>query len=993
MTTKNLIVGIGASAGGLEALEAFFKSMPENSGIAFVVVVHLDPHHTSILPAILQRSTTMKVVSITDDLTVQANTIYIIPPNRNLSIVDGNLHLLTFPEPRTGNLPIDVFFSSLAQDQGDNAVAIILSGTGSDGSQGLKEIKAENGLVIAQDESSAKYDGMPRNAIATEMVDFILSPEMIPEKLIQYSQQSKRSELITGEGEGETNKLHHTLKKIILLIHNKTNHDFSLYKKNTLFRRIARRIYIHQLKNIEDYLHFLQQNEDEITTLFKELLIGVTSFFRDEKAFSLLVSSILPQILEGKPDDYTIRIWVSACSTGEEAYSIAICVKEYLNSVNRNLNIQIFATDIDEKAISIARSGLYPENVLANIDDTIRNRYFFKDNGQYRIIKAVRETVVFTTQSLIKDPPFTKLDLLSCRNVLIYFSAELQKKLFPVFHYSLNEKGILFLGSSETIGQFNDYFEILDKKWKFYKRKQINKQGFTPFQLSSTLEINDPMVNTTPASSLSTNSYRENVLELVEIVLKKSAAAPCVVIDNDKNILYVHGRLGHYLEPAEGHSLNNLLEMARTSSLKNELINCIHKAESNNHDIAKNVTYEGADGGKSTFTLKVIPLEPVGSFKKIKMVVFDSLPKDISDQRQKTLHRESPISINITDLQQQLTTSRHNLEITIHELETSNEELKSSNEELQSTNEELQSTNEELETSKEELQSLNEESTTVNAELQSRMDELSQTNDDIKNLLDSTQVATLFLDAKLQIRRFTPAMTNIINLMQSDIGRPINHFASNLCDLKLSEYAAKVLTSLETINLEVNDKAGNYYSMRLLPYRTSNNVIDGVVISFNTVTERKQIENALRENIQRYKSLFDYSPFAILELDLSEVVNYVSNHKLTSASAIKKRFTEFPDESKLILCQFKLLNINNSALALLNPSHEDLVIGRFPEQLMNDDKIIAKSLEFIAKRKTKISFSSSLARDKNSDLNYQLTWMAPTINNQLNYSNAILTIS
>jgi len=992
MTTKNLIVGIGASAGGLEALEAFFKSMPDNSGISFVVIVHLDPHHASILPELLQRSTNLKVVTITDDAKVQPNTVYVIPPNHNLSILNGKLQLMNFPDPRAGNLPIDLFFSALAQDQGDNAVAIILSGTGSDGSQGLKEIKAENGLVISQDTSSAKYDGMPLNAIATEMVDFILSPEKMPEKLIQYLRQTKHSELIAAEG--QTNNLQTNLSKIILLIHRNTGHDFSLYKKNTLLRRIERRMYIHQLKNIEDYLHHLEHDEDEITILFRELLIGVTSFFRDQEAFDLLVLSILPDLLKDKPDDYTIRIWVSACSTGEEAYSIAICVKEYLNTVNRNLHLQIFATDIDEKAISIARSGLYSENMVANIDDAIRSRYFIKENGRYRVVKAIRETVVFATQSLIKDPPFTKLDLLSCRNVLIYFSAELQKKLFPIFHYSLNPNGILFLGSSETIGQFNEDFELLNKKWKFYKRKSNEKQTVTRFTLSNAVPVDNRMLKTTPSSSvaaITTNnaSNRENILELVEMVLKKSAAAPCVVIDNDKNILYVHGRLGRYLEPAEGHSGNNLLEMARTVSLKNELTNCIHKAEVNHHDIVKMISYDEIDGGISTFTLKVIPLEHVGSFKMIKMVVFDHTRKQISDESQAEVLDEPPLNNDLISLQQQLTTSRENLEITIQELETSNEELKSSNEELQSTNEELQSTNEELETSKEELQSLNEESTTVNAELQSRMDELSQTNDDIKNLLDSTQVATIFLDTQFKIRRFTPTMTNIINLMETDIGRPIDHFSSNLCDVKLTDYAREVLATLDKIDLEVKDNAENYYNMRLLPYRTSNNVIDGVVISFNAMTERKQIENALRESEQRYKNLFDYSPFAILEIDLSEVVTYINRHHLTSSSAIKKRFAKFPDEIKLIISQFKLLKTNQRALALFNTSGDDHMI----EQLMNDDEIITQFLIFISKQKTKISLPSLLTVNKESDLTYLLTWIVPTINNKLNYSNAILTIS
>jgi two-component system CheB/CheR fusion protein len=483
------------------------------------------------------------------------------------------------------------------------------------------------------------------------------------------------------------------------------------------------------------------------------------------------------------------------------------------------------------------------------------------------------------------------------------------------------------------------------------------------------------------------------MLELVEMVLKKSAAAPCVVIDNDKNIIYVHGRLGRYLEPAEGHARNNLLEMARTVSLKNELTNCIHKAEINHYDMVKTISYEEMDGGTTTLTLKVIPLEHVGSFKKIKMVVFEHAHQHSADQSQEVLLNQSPISSDIVNLQQQLTTSRENLEITIQELETSNEELKSSNEELQSTNEELQSTNEELETSKEELQSLNEESITVNAELQSRMDELSQTNDDIKNLLDSTKVATIFLDTQLKIRRFTPTMTDIINLMPTDIGRPIDHFSSNLCDVKLTDYARKVLTTLDKIDLEVKDNSGHYYNMRLLPYRTSNNVIDGVVIAFNSMTERQQVKKSIQESEQRYKSLFDHSPFAILEIDLSGVVTYVNTHKLASNSAIKKRFANFPNERKQIISQFKLLNINNSALALLNPEHDDLVIEQFPERLMSDDEIIAQLLVFISKRKTRISLPSSLARSKENGLTYLMTWIVPTVNSELNYSNAILTIS
>ncbi|WP_394754390.1 chemotaxis protein CheB [Crenothrix sp.] len=565
------IIGLGASAGGLEALQEFFKAMPLDSGMAFIVVVHLDPHHVSLLPEILQRQTTMPVKQVTDNVVVEPNKIYIIPPNKRLSILNNHLQLMDLELPRASHLPIDYFFSSLAQERSNKAICIILSGTGFDGCQGLREIKAEAGLVIAQDESSAKYNGMPKSAVETGLVDYVLSPAEMPAKLMEYSQYP-HTDMPALSKQINTDAI---LQKILVMIRNQIGHDFSLYKKNTIYRRIERRMQLHQIEIMPDYLGFLQKNDWEVAALAKELLIGVTSFFRDPDAFEVLKAKYLPDLLAQKPNNYTLRVWVPACSTGEEAYSLAMLFQECLDSLSQHINVQVFGTDIDERAIEIARRGFYSAGITANVDDQRLARFFITEDDGFRIKKSIREMLVFATQNITKDAPFTKLDIISCRNLLIYFSAELQAKILPLFHYGLKPSGLLFLGSSETTGQSNDFFTILDRKWKLFSRSELNSTLPKTFAIHEQLDhqINDDVKN--PAVIQKADEV--SLVQLVEAILRRSAVPPCAIIDSNHNIIYVHGRLGRYLEPAQGKINLNIVQMIHPG-LKTALMSAIRKA-------------------------------------------------------------------------------------------------------------------------------------------------------------------------------------------------------------------------------------------------------------------------------------------------------------------------------------------------------------------------------------------------------------------------------
>lgn len=856
------VVGIGASAGGLEALEEFFQAIPVDSGVAFIVVTHLDPNHVSLLPDLLARKTAIRVEIAQDGTRIQANSAYVIPPKKEMAIFNGTLQLLDIAESRQHKLLIDSFLHSLAQDQGDMAISIILSGTGTDGTLGIRAIKGEAGMTMAQDIVSAKYDGMPKSAIATGLIDFVLPPAQMPEQLIKYIRHqhcTKHKAPFISQEEIET-----SMQKIFMLLRTATNHDFSLYKKNTICRRIERRMHVQQIDKLDDYVRFLQDSTNEVTILFKELLIGVTSFFRDPEAFELLKNIYLPELLKKKPDNYQIRIWVPGCSTGEEAYSIAILIAECMQNIGRRFDVQIFGTDLDENAIDTARIGCYPESISSDVSPERLKSSFIKKDDIYQIKKSLREMIIFAPQNIIKDPPFTKLDMLCCRNLLIYFGPELQKKLIPMFHYSLKKDGILFTGSSETIGQAQDLFNPLDKKWKIFERVSANLSAQSVMEFpTSRIIAPSPMKKMQNIRKLQSDT---NASKLLKTLLAQSDMPACVIIDDTATILYVHGHTGPFLELAEGEANYNLLAMAKPG-LKSALSNAIRTAEidGTEHKV-KDISLDDDDEENEKVNLIVRPLPDAEiNHRRLLLVIFEKIFTAVAHGTVTTSRlAKQKKTRDIKRLEKKLQFTRETLQTTIEELETSNEELKSTNEELQSTNEELQSTNEELETSKEELQSLNEESVTVNVELQSRIDELVAAHDDIKNFLEATEIATVFLDIDFNIRRFTSKVTEIFPLTTTDVGRPIRHFASNLENVDLQLYAEKVLEDLEKRSVEVNDNDGKIFLMKVRPYRTMNNVIDGVIITFEDITELR----VLLESAKRLATVVEDSNDAITLQDL-----------------------------------------------------------------------------------------------------------------------------
>lgn len=898
------IVAIGASAGGLEAFECFFKAMPDKSGIAFILIAHLDPTHVSLLPELLQRGSKMEVHQVRDGVKVQANHVYVIPPNKDLTIINGALQLTALSQPRGSNMPIDNFFRSLAKDQGSNAICIILSGTGSDGTLGLKAIKGEIGMAMVQDEESAKYNGMPRSAIATGIVDYVLPPEEMPVQLLKYTKRAfGKFTPISPSVEGSSAN---ALQNIYAILRRQTEHDFSLYKKNTICRRIERRMNVHQIDDIKTYASYLQTSDREVDILFKDLLIGVTNFFRDSAVFDNLRDEYLPKLLSKKPDDYTIRVWVAGCSSGEEVYSLAIILQECMQKMGRHFNVQIFGTDIDDEAINIARAGLYPESIKADVSPERLKRYFNKvDGSHYQIKKVIREMLVFAPQDVIKDAPFTKLDILSCRNLLIYLGPELQTKLLPLFHYCLKSDGILVLGSSETVGQSKDLFADIDKKWKIFRHKETHKNLRPLLDFPTGSGLPEKLEPEIPDSIRKAEEI--SALQLVESILQHSNTPPCAIIDEKSNVVYIHGRTGKFLEPAEGKVTVNILEMAR-EGLKSGLASGIRQvAHSKQEIVIKDMVVNTADR-QLFLDITIKPVLENSIMFGLMMVVFEEIAKPSRVSKAKTKTSNGKFA-NV--LEQELQYTKENLQTTIEELETTNEELKSTNEELQSTNEELQSTNEEMETSKEELQSLNEESNTVNAELQSRIAELSKTHDDMKNLLDSTDIATLFLDMDQSVRRFTPKATEIIPLLGSDIGRPIGHFSTTLVDVDLSHHGELVLKDLVTRELEAESHDNKYFIVRLRPFRTITNVIDGLVITFEDITARKKAMIELQKSEDAFRSYFDLGliGMAVTSVDkswvrvnnkLCEIIGY------SEEELIKLTWSDIthPDDVKEDLIQF-----------------------------------------------------------------------------------------
>ena len=828
------IIGIGASAGGLEALELFLKNVPEGSGMAFVIVQHQDPTHKGILVELLQRCTSMHVFQVEDRMRVEANCVYVIPTNKDMSILHGVLHLLDPVAPRGMHLSIDFFFRALADDQQKHGIGVILSGMGSDGTLGLRAIKEKAGAVFVQEPASAKFDSMPRSAIDAGLADVIAPVEALPGKISAYL---KHVPLITKHGRPDEYTAQSALEKVAILLRSQTGHDFSLYKKNTVYRRIERRMGLHQISKIANYVRFLQENPQEVELLFHDLLIGVTSFFRDPKAWEQLKAEVLPTLLAGRTTNQELRAWIPACATGEEAYSLAILFKETLEELKpaKNITLQIFATDLDQQVIEKAREGVFSANIAADVSAKRLERFFVKVERGYQVAKSIREMVIFAPQNIIMDPPFTKLALISCRNLLIYLTPELQKKLLPLFHYILNPGGFLFLGSAETVGDFTNLFAPLAGKTQLYRR-------LDSIVTTEPIEFPPTFVPANPDAPAKPLKPTANLQTLADQLLLQTYS-PAAVLTNDKgDILYISGRTGNYLEAAAGKADWNIIAMAR-EGLRYEMTTAFQKALRQKETVKLENISVDTNGGIQIVNVTIQPLNRPNALHGMVMVIFTDVA---TKPKTKTTGKPRGDTALVAELMQELEHARQ-------EVQSLREEMQTSQEELRSTNEELQSTNEELTTSKEEMQSMNEELHTVNHELQTRLDELSRANNDMKNLLDSTDIATLFLDNSLRVRRFTSETSKVTKLIPGDAGRPITDIASALLYPELADDAREVLRTLIKVERQIPIPDGNWFAARILPYRTLDNMIDGIVITFVDITEIKRTEELLRKANELYR--------------------------------------------------------------------------------------------------------------------------------------------
>ncbi len=861
------IVAIGSSAGGLETLELFFKNIPNNTGIAFVIVQHLDPNHLGMMPELLQRKTAMEVIQVSDNIDIKPNCIYVIPPNKSMSILNGKLHLFAPIENHGLRLPIDIFFKSLAEDRLEKSIGIILSGMGSDGSLGLKAIEEKNGIILIQDPDTAKFNGMPKSALQAVIPDIIASAEELVGKLIELLRFLPLTKI-----DHEIDRKHKSnIDKIIILLREQTGHDFSLYKKSTLFRRVERRKGIHQIDKIENYVRFIQENPKETEILFKELLIGVTNFFRDSEVWKLLKEETLPKMLEKLPDGYVLRAWVTGCSTGEEAYSLAIIFKEVLENLKKrkNLSLQIFATDLDLDSIEKARKGIFSENIVANVSPERLLHFFIKENKGYRINTVIREMIVFEPQNVIKDPPFTKIDILSCRNMLIYMEHELQKKIISLFNYSLNPGGIMILGSAETLGIDGEGFDIIDNKLKIYKRSTVSLTTRL-LDFPSSFSVSNK-IKTKP---LTTPVIEENIQTLANQILIQKFTPASVLVSKAGDIIYITGRTGKYLEPVAGKANWNIFAMLR-DDLRRELPIAFQKALKTYDPIELKKSKVENNGRIQLVDVTLQQIEKPDSIKGKVLIVF----RDLEEIYESKLVNKKIANHTSNSRQEELEIELHqsidDMQTIREEMQSSQEELKSTNEELQSTNEELQSTNEELTTSKEEMQSLNEELQTVNSELQIKVVDYVQANNDMKNLLNSTEIATLFLDKELNIRRFTDPITNIFKIRNSDIGRPLTDLVTDLIYPEIGIHARQVIKTLNFIEKSMVTKDGRWFDIKIMPYRTLDDHIDGLVLTFNDVTKFKTMELDLKEANEklqkstetRYQHLFESAKDGILILD------------------------------------------------------------------------------------------------------------------------------
>ena len=829
------IVGIGGSAGGFEAAMELLRTLSPKTGMAFVIVQHLDPHHASRLAQLLGRVTQMPVLELTKRIEPIPNTIYVQPPNKCVICKNGSLALVRRMEKTS--LAIDHFFESLAEAQGPRAIGVILSGSGSDGTAGLRAIKAAGGLTFAQDEESAKYPSMPRNAIQSGFVDAALSPAEIATEIkriadhpyIQQPDGEEEPEIVNKEhGLDDLHRIFHTLKK-------HTGVDFSSYKHSTLSRRIQRRMALHRIEQTDQYVRFLRENTNEVGELFNDLLINVTRFFRDERAFRALKKRFIPALMKHKARKGELRVWVPGCATGEEVYSLAIIILETVGNAASSMRIQIFGTDLSEIGIDRARLGVYSSAIEKDVSQARLERFFKKLDSTYQINRTVRDICTFARQNITADPPFSRLDLISCRNVLIYLGPQLQKRCLPIFHYALNPNGYLMLGPSETVGPFSDMFEMVDKRAKIYAKKVLPGRrdlDFRPVAGSELKTLEQPQMTPEPEQG----DFNAQVLKVADRIMLGTYSPAGVVIDSNLNVRQFRGKSAPFIEHAPGPATLNLLHMARPA-LVPDLRAAIHRATKSGQPVRKERAVMKHNGQVVEVNIEVVPFKVPTSEATWLLVIFDTA----SPEKKGTTKRKSKATVRrgeVEHLREELGATKESLQAIIEEQEATNEELKSANEEIESSNEELQSTNEELETAKEELQSTNEELTTLNEELSNRNVEMIQVNSDLNNLLSSIQIPIVMVDSNLTVRRATPVAAKIFSVRETDIGRRLSELKPNVEIPDLDHLLREVIETLSIREKKIRDNQGHQYLLRIRPYRTADNKIDGAVLTLLDLTER-----------------------------------------------------------------------------------------------------------------------------------------------------------
>ncbi|MBV9489367.1 MAG: PAS domain-containing protein [Verrucomicrobia bacterium] len=850
------IVGLGGSAGSLNALRTFFSAMPADSGLAFVVVVHLSPHRDSNLASVLQGLTPMPVVRVHDPVNVEADHVYVIPPGKHLSVADGRLRLVELQSERGQRVAVDLFFRSLAETHGPRATAIVLSGADNDGAIGLKRVKERGGLTIAQEPAEAPHDGMPRAAIGTGMVDWVLPAAAMPRRLLDYYRQENRlrlpSEELPDHPSSEVSETEGALRDVLALLRARTGHNFADYKRATLLRRLARRLQVNALEDLPAYLAFLRTHPGEVSALLQDLLISVTNFFRDREAFQTLESE-LPRLFHGKKAGDAIRVWVAGCATGEEAYSVAMLLAEHAARLAAPPTLQIFATDLDEGALRVGREGLYPETIAADVSEERLRRFFIRDQGRYHINRAVRETVLFALHNVLKDAPFSHLDMISCRNLLIYLKREAQMRAFELFHFALETQGLLFLGSSESADEAGGLFRPLNKKHRLYLRVTVPRPVVPtlvegPSSLLQNLELRPPPARSArpeaapwagtgarPTNRLS----REQTLSLAELHFRllEGFVPDSVLVDHEDRIVHLSVRAERYLHLGSGEATLDLLRVVHPM-LRLELRGALFRARQTASAVQVTGVQLESSGERRALDLHVRPAQ--GLAPGFLLVAFDERPLAPAEIATAVTPSAEPL---VRQLETELDQLKLQQRATVEEYEASLEELKSSNEELQAINEELRSATEEVETGREELQSINEELSTVNQELKHKVEELAKANSDLQNLMAATDIATIFLDRQLRIQRYTPAAVRLFSLIPTDLGRPLSDLSHRLEDDFIVTEAERVLASLVPVEREKRSADGHWYLARLLPYRSAEDRISGVVLTFVDITERKTAED------------------------------------------------------------------------------------------------------------------------------------------------------